>query len=37
MCFAFTMCAAVNRVVAVVVCDGGIVRFTDCDRRGLHE
>ena len=31
MCFAFTMCAAMNRVVAVVVCGDGIVRFTDCD------
>ena len=30
MCFAFTMCAAMNRVVAVVVWGDGIVRFTDC-------
>ena len=35
MCFAFTMCAAMNRVVAVVVCGDGIVRFTDCVRAGF--
>ena len=35
MCFAFTMCAAMNRVVAVVVCGDGIVQFTDCDRAGF--
>lgn len=35
MCFAFTMCAAVNRVVAVVVCEGGIVRFADYGRAGF--
>ena len=35
MCFAFTMCAAVNRVVAVVVCGDGIVRFADYGRAGF--
>ena len=35
MCFTFTMCAAMNRVVAVVVCGDSIVRFTDCVRAGF--
>ena len=35
MCFAFVMCAAMNRLVVVVVCGDGIVRFTDCVRAGF--
>jgi len=35
MCFVFTVFAAMNRVVAVVVCDDDIVRFTDYDRAGF--
>jgi hypothetical protein len=31
MCFAFTVCAAMNLVIAVVAYSGGVVRFTDYD------
>jgi len=35
MCFAFTMCAAVNPAWSQWLCVIGIVRFTDCVRAGF--
>lgn len=35
MCFAIIRCVAMNRVVAVVGCGDGIVRFVDCVRAGF--